>query len=305
MRDFRSTTLAFLFSLATGAGFAAPAPLAEWHFNRAGILESWQPNGYLTDVVVTNGALSCRAIGADPILEYRPLLDLKASPWQAVEIRQKADRDGMAELFWSNTSTGRYGGFTQAKSTRFGVRGDSEWHTYRLLPFWHAEGKIVRLRFDVYDAARFELAFLRVIGFASGPPVDLSHERSFADWQWFEPIGEQEIAPLPGEGVVKQRGPGELLSPPLSIDASRSEFVSLRMAVDRGRRGTLFYAADTRSGLHRLSFPIEADGREHTCNLDLRQSTDWRGRILAIGLQPSDDTNAVATLRHIRVTDAP
>ena len=61
--------------------------LAEWAFNQSGDLQGWQPNMHLTNVVVTNGVLSCRAAGSDPILELRPLLDFGASPWQVVEIR--------------------------------------------------------------------------------------------------------------------------------------------------------------------------------------------------------------------------
>jgi hypothetical protein len=98
--------------------------LAEWTFNRPGDLLGWQPNPHLTNVVVTNGVLSCRAVGGDPILELQPRLQLPATPWQVVEIRLKADHDGLAELFWSGTDQGRYGGFAQEKTTRFPVTGN-------------------------------------------------------------------------------------------------------------------------------------------------------------------------------------
>jgi hypothetical protein len=116
---------------------ASPATLVEWKFDRDGDLKGWQPNSHLTNVIVTNGALHCRAVGADPILEFQPRLDIPATPWQVVEIRFKADHDGICELFWSGTDQGRYGGFSQEKSTRFPVTGDNEWHKYRLRPFWH------------------------------------------------------------------------------------------------------------------------------------------------------------------------
>lgn len=146
-------------ALALLVGWAGPAvgqPICEWNFDRAGDLQGWQPNGHVTNVVVTNGSLNFRAVGSDPILELKPLLDFAASAFQVVEVRFKADRDGTAEFFWSNTSTGRFGGFSQEKSTRFNVTGDDQWHIYRLLPCWQTEGRIVRLRFDVYDGAKFE-----------------------------------------------------------------------------------------------------------------------------------------------------
>ena len=71
--------------------------------------------------------LHCRATGSDPILELTSLLDLQAAPWQAIEIRLRADRDGTAEVFWSNTNQGKFGGFDQGKTTRFHVLGDGQW----------------------------------------------------------------------------------------------------------------------------------------------------------------------------------
>jgi hypothetical protein len=312
--------------------------LAEWNFGRPGVLQGWQPNADLTNVVVTNGALSCRAVGNDPILALRPLLDLQASPWQVVELRLKADRDGTAELFWSNTPTGRYGGFAQEKSTRFNVAGDSQWHSYRLLPCWHSEGRIVRLRFDVYDAARFELDFLRVVELAMPPAAagaDFDFSTGNQGWQWFDTsdsritnrlgmVGRvcpsapersqaqtarwdrRALPPSAWEGnQVRSTPTGLLLSPPLDINATDQNFVSVRMAADRGRHAILFFLTEQGRGLHGFTFPIEADGRGHTYNLDLLAAKDWRGRVIGLGLRPSDAINATTTLRSLAVSDAP
>ena len=299
--------ISLLLQLA-GVSLAAQKPLADWTFERPSDLQGWQPNGDLTDVVVTNGALSCRAVGSDPILEYRPLLDLPASPWQAVEIRLRADSDGTAELFWSNTSTGRYGGFAQEKSTRFNVRGDDRWHTYRLLPFWHREGKIVRLRFDVYDGARFNLASIRVVELSSRPVTeqrefDLS--KSTEGWHWLEPLGDRAIGPAPAGSRIGRCGVGFLLSPPVHINATDNTFVSIRMSVDRGHHATLLFATDRANGLQKRTFLLEPDGREHTYNVDMRQAAGWSGTVLALGVQPSDHTNAVATLSRLSAGSKP
>ena len=61
--------------------------------------------------------------------------------------------------------------FSQDKSTRFNVAGNDQWHTYRLFPFWHPEGKIVRLRFDVYDGATFAVDFIRIAPLSMPPPT--------------------------------------------------------------------------------------------------------------------------------------
>jgi hypothetical protein len=294
--------------LATLDCFAERKSLVEWTFNRPGDLQGWQPNAHLAEVVVTNGAVSCRAVGPDPIFELIPLLDFPASPRQMVEIRLRANQDGVAELFWSNTSTGRYGGFAQEKSTRFNVRGDNAWRTYRLLPGWQREGKIVRLRFDVYDAAQFDLASIRVIE-PDSPPLaeqkkfELSQNRE--DWQWIEPVSEKEIPTTWPGGRIPHCGAGWLLGPPVRINTASNSFVAIRMSVEHGHHGTVFFATDSSSGLHSQTFQLEPDGHEHIYNVDLLESQGWQGTVLALGLQPSDDTNAVADLRWLSVGDAP
>ncbi|MCO5052537.1 MAG: glycoside hydrolase family 99-like domain-containing protein [Verrucomicrobiae bacterium] len=281
--------------------------VVEWNFNRPDDLQGWRPNSDLTDVVITGGALHCRAVGTDPILELQPLLNFPASAFQAVEIRLQADQDGTAELFWANTSTGRYGGFTQEKALRFNVRGDSDWHTYRVLPCWQADGRIVRLRFDVYDGARFELASLRVLDLTPATPsatADFDFRQDTVGWQWLETL-DSSAPPTWKDGEFKMPSNGLLLGPPVQIDTTNQSYVSLRLAVDRGERATLFFASDYKPGLHSFSFPLKVDGREHTYNLDLLSAANWRGRVSAIGLRPSDAANATVQLRWLKVSDAP
>ena len=281
--------------------------VVEWNFNRPDDLQGWRPNSDLTDVVITGSGLHCRAIGTDPILELQPLLNFPASAFQAVEIRLQADQDGTAELFWANTATGRYGGFTQEKALRFNVRGDSDWHTYRVLPCWQADGRIVRLRFDVYDGARFELAAIRVLDLSSTTKIaaaDFDFSAKQANWQWVELVDHAAVSTWTG-GELKTTSSGLLLGPPVQIDTTNQTYASVRMAVDRGERATLFFASDYRPGLQSFTFPIKPDGHEHTYNLDLLAASHWRGRVSAIGLRPSDEPNATARLRWLKVSDAP
>lgn len=300
---------------------AAETALVEWRFQQAGDLLGWQPNGHLTEVAVTNGALALRGAGSDPILELRPLLDLPASPWQVVEVTLQADRDGVAELFWSNTATGRYGGFSQEQSRRFNVTGDNHWHTYRLLPGWHPEGRIVRLRFDLYAAARFELDSLRVLelempALAAVPVFDFS--KGNQRWQVFDTSASDgrrrsaEALQQPQEswaGGEFRSAPGRLLlSPPLRIDAAEQNFASIRMAVDQGRYATLFFLTEKESGLHSFTFPIQADGKERTYNLDLLAAKDWQGKVIGLGLRLSDaipQSGTTVKLHSVVISDIP
>lgn len=278
------------------------APLAEWNFDRPGDRQGWQPNGQLTDVSVANGTLACRATGHDPILELRPAIDLPTTPRQQLEIRLKADRAGAAELFWTHTDAG----FTQAKSTRFEVTGDSQWHTYRILPFWQPAGKIGRLRLDLYDAAKFELDSIRLTELATPAPAAAADFDFTRDTQGWQAAGEAQVAATPpGMHVTTPNPVSFALSPALQVAADDQNYVSLRMAVDQGATATLFFATAAQPGLQRLTFPVEADGQQHTYNLDLIGASGWSGHIVALGLRPSDAPDAQARVRWLKVSDAP
>ena len=285
---------------------AAERTLIEWTFDRDGDLQGWQPNGHLADVTVSGGTLTARGVGADPILELQPRLDLKASPWQFFEARLKADRDGTVELFWSNTDQGRYGGFSQEMSTRFNVAGDGQWHIHRVFPFWHAAGKIVRLRLDPFDGAAFGIDLLRVGELAMPPSSDrleFDFREGAAGWQALD--GATAATGTNGLTIRALSQDGFVLGPPVQVDAAEQSWVSLRLAVDQGRLATLFFATEASPGLHRFTFPVESDGRERTYNLDLLAASDWRGRIIALGLRPSDAPGANATVRWLKVSDRP
>ena len=283
------------------AAFGA-APLAEWTFDQPGDLQGWQPNGDLADVSVANGALACRAIGSDPILQLQPLLAVTATPRQQIEIRLKADHGGQAEIFWSNAATR----ITQEKSTRFEVTGDNQWHTYRILPFWHPEGKIERLRFDLYNQAKFEVDFIRLSELAPQSPAPAAAFDFTAGSQGWQGIGDTRLTADPaGLKVSGSEADAVALSPPLTVPAEELNYVSLGMAVDRGTSATLFFATEGAHGLQSFTFPVAADGRDHTYNLDLIGATGWHGRVIALGLRPSDAPGARTCLRWLKVTDAP
>ena len=64
MLRIKSVLAAAMFSLGWACRVAAQ-PIAEWTFDQPGDLQGWQPNGHLTNVVVTNGVLACGALGGE------------------------------------------------------------------------------------------------------------------------------------------------------------------------------------------------------------------------------------------------
>ncbi len=299
----RKHLLCIWLALAT-CSLAAPA--AEWKFDQSGNLRDWHPNAHMTNTVVTNGAITFRGAGSNPILEYRGALNFKATPFQQIEVRLKADHDGEARFFWSNTNVGRFGGFEPEKRTDFSVNGDGQWHTYRLWPFWQSEKRVIRLRFDTYDNASFALESIRITELPARDPVaaaDFDFTKGNQNWQAKDDA--KVAASSDGLRITVADVNGFVFSPPVSIASDEETFVSLRMAVDKGRRATLCYATDAGPGMQRQSFSIVSDGREHTYNLDLAAAKEWRGHIVALGLVPSEVAGANARLRWLKVSDSP
>lgn len=302
-----SFVIALLFVL-IGAGLASAGDrvVVEWLFDKDGDFAGWAANGHIRDAHVSHGVLSGRVVGGDPILEYQPLLHISASPWQMIEIRLKADRDGLAQVFWSNTREGRYSGFSGDKTTDFNVVGDGEWHAYRLLPFWHKEGKIVRLRLDLADGMQFWVDSIRIVEMEMPEPVkalDFDFGRGPDGWQ---PIGSAQLCTNNGTMVLRMQKPADfLLSPPINFDALENSFVAVRMSTAAGRYGRIFFATDKSHGLHWLDFPITGDGRQRIYNVDMLEAKEWDGRVLALGLRPTDALESQATVRSIRIACEP
>lgn len=285
---------------------ATERTLGEWDFSEAGALKGWQANTHISDLVVTNGTMHFRTVGSDPIFELTTPLQVPASPRQFLEVRLRASHDGVAEWFWSNTREGRYGGFSQDKTTRFHVRGDGDWHAWRVFPFWHAEGRIVRLRFDLFDGAEFDLDWIRIGEITADAAVVPAHfvfTNTVAGWVSAD--GVEVEATDAGLDLRVTAADGFVLAPPVDVMAATDSFVTVEMTVDRGCQGTILFATDAAPGLHRFTFPIEVHGRSFTYNLDLLAAKEWRGRILALGLQPSNEPGARAGIRSLRVAAAP
>lgn len=301
-----------------GAPEIQPRTLIEWTFDREGDQAGWHANGHFSDVRVAGGALECRGAGADPIFEMGLPLEVAASHRQALEVRLKASRDGTAEFFWSNTTEGRYGGFSQEKTTRFPVVGDNAWATYRVLPGWQAEGRIIRLRLDLYDSAQFAIDAIRIVSWPESQPVAtraFEFPSADRDWPWIR-VGRilSSTSSLAGGDRLR-------LAPPLSIDAEALDYISMCMTVPSHHavgqretspgaplappRVTLWFASERDPGFKSVAVPVHADGQQHVYNVDMLAANGWRGRIVALGLEPARDLPGQPELHWLKIADRP
>ena len=279
--------------------------LIAWRFERPGDLLGWVPGGHLADVSVRDGALSARATDWDPIL-LGPVFEIPARPTQWVEIRMRASQEGSAELFWTETLEGRFGGFSQEKTTSFTVAAGDEFRDYRILPFWHTAGRIVRLRFDPPSVERFEIAQIRIL--EAPQPTSSATSWDFReghlDWSEWQST-EQPAADAGGLRIKAGGRQSWLISPPLDIPADDLGFLAVRMAVEAGERGRVFCVNAAQSGYDTMEFPLRADGQMHTYHLDMASLGRWKDSVVLLGIEPSDLSGTEVQIESIVLSAEP
>ncbi|MCE5219656.1 glycoside hydrolase family 99-like domain-containing protein [bacterium] len=306
----RSTLV--LLSLAASATlcFAQPRVLMEWDFSKG--MQGWSAANHVSDLRIDNNALHGTITNWDPFVTG-PQFQIPASPWQRIEIRLKTDADGTGEFYWTNTTESPYGGFMPEKHTTFRMIGDGQWHDYQILPFWQAEKKIILLRVDFpkvpdadYGKRTFDIASIRIVDL--GAPAALSTQTAWdftKNLQGWAPMGAGTAVSTP-RGVDYATEPGGyLMSPPLQMPVEGRLWVSLEMAVDKGKSGTLRWATSDKSGLQEARIPLRADGQFHRYNVDMGAYAGWSGNLVLLGLTPSEEPDAKATVRGIAFAEEP
>jgi hypothetical protein len=136
-----------------------------WEFDKGGDTESWNAMNQLSDLKVSEGHLQTNSLGRDPYMGS-PQFAIDAQLFHTVTINMKVTKavEGIAQLFFGTVADNNY---TEAKSLRFPIQADGEFHTYSLdmsqVQGW--TGIIKQLRFDPTDTqATIEIDYIRITG---------------------------------------------------------------------------------------------------------------------------------------------
>ncbi len=295
----------FLAGSASVGVAAAPEVVQEWRFDQDGQLLGWSAGGHIEGTRVEAGALRGKSVGWDPIL-IGPVFEIPASPTQFLEVRMRCERTGNAELFWTETLEGKYGGFSQDKYASFPVAGGEEFRDYRVYPFWHAKGKVVRLRLDVPPDGEFAIQSIRIldapVSAPAAEPAWLSAD-GLAAWQPVQQTGPINVA---GDQIQFQAEGNRpiLLSPLLKLDGPKRPILAVRMAVSAGSLGRVYAVNRNQVGWEDLTFPLKPDDRMHTYNVDMGGLARWQGEVILVGLQPTDAPQAKVSIAAIEIADS-
>lgn len=291
---------------------AQPRTLVEWRFDED--LQDWGRANHVTNLRVEDGAMQGTITDWDPFVTS-PQFEIPATPWQRIEVRLRTDVDGTGLFYWTNTTDSPYGGFFPGKNTAYKLVGDNQWREYHVYPFWQAEEKIILLRLDLprppeedYGNSTFAVEWIRIVDL--GEPDHVTTEP-----QWDLTTGTHGWAPLEGGTVTTtpegarftspDDAMGTIISGALRCPLEDQIWVAVEMSVDRGQAGYITWVSSGQSGLQRRKFPVIADGRLRTYNVDMSASREWTGEVLLLGIQPANEPGATATIRRIAITEDP
>jgi hypothetical protein len=250
------------------ASMASPG----WEFDAPEDVAAWQANHHLSEVKAIDGTLHARATDSDPFFTCSGLA-IPTNPRQYIVIRMKADKAGRCDLFWTGSHEGPYDGLSEQKKTSFQVKGTGEWEDIVLWPFWHAEGSIHTLRFDVYYDAAFAIDAIRI---QERPETQMGVPE--AGWKLAGDAGPWQVHPAASEHFA----------PVKPFDSSGLAWATVRAKSDTEVRMAVLWAQTGANGLESEDFPVDGDGQYHTYNVELQGLPAWQGEIAAFGLRIPD-----------------
>ena len=305
------TALSIALFAAALPALAGEKPVIAWEFNAPGALEGWQPNGHVKGTAVANGLLRTRAVDWDPFFTS-PVFEIQAQPWQRIEFRIKASQPGKGQFFWTNTLESKYAGFSPAKTTPFELKGDGQWETLRIWPFWQAEKKIIRLRFDVYDDTAFEVDYIRILdlGLTGDKRDRWGFDAGLEGWQAMN-AGCRVAWESAALKVHVDTPVGRAMAPAVSVNVDDLLWVRVRMKVDapgdasHALAGKVWCATRSMPGMGSASFKVKPDGQWRVYNVDMTRCKHWQGELLLLAITPVEQAGATAVIDEIAIAQEP
>lgn len=268
---------AVLFCL-TGGGLEGRLPA--WQFGDDAGFAGWQPNSLIKNPAVEKDCVSFETSGSDPIITSPPLELAIATNSQWVELDLEASGPGQGEFFFTNKTTGRYGGFESHLRCPMAIPAAGR-QIVRIWPFWQGLGKIVRIRWDPPTGLKCRLFSVRIVspqGAAPEPVWDFKN--GAGSWQ---PMHNAKINHAGGRMQAKAFKPEALIITPVKpFKAEDRSRLHLKAACPGEETVSLYWVTEERPGL--TGVPIRLTDAAMDRPLDLRKFPTWQGTVTQLAL---------------------
>ena len=283
----RPSRFSVLITLAAATLLAAEYRIVrEWDFND-GSAQGWTPGRHLAKLAIANGAIGGTAEGHDPHL-VSPLFGLPATPFHELWARVRCSRDGTGELFYTNTTEGKFSGFTAKKIISYKIKKADVWQVVKLKPYWHTEGKIIRLRFDPPGNATTEVDWIRIVEPSNaGPTVET------AEW-----LDETDGTP----NGWHRANTNTWRAPAIATPLAGKRWLTIDLTVPTEGLLRVRWATDSANGQQDLWKFLGPDGRRHRVDLEMSQRKSWSGRLLMLEISVTTQNGVPAALHGVAIS---
>ena len=259
---------------------ASSKTLVEWNFNSPD--EAWTQAVNVEGIAVKDGCLTGRTTGRDPSIAG-PAFEIKASPYQCVEIRMRTNASGAGELFWTNTTEPPYNGFRPEMFNRIEFTA-GEFRTYRIFPFWQNAGKIIRIRLDPPENCEFAVDYIKIMDLPVSAAKSAFFDFTKPGHGW---ISAFDLRPLDSANGIATSGPGEnlFISPKVELNPGDYPWLSL-MAKSNGVDSALLgWVTDRLPYIREYAVSLKPDNKWHVYNLPMEAVSEWAGKIQTLDIR--------------------
>jgi lysophospholipase L1-like esterase len=274
----------------------ATRTLFEWRFGGDARWNGWSPNGAITDPTFRSDGVSFTSMGHDPIM-VGPMFELDdATNLQWVEVDLEVPGPGSGQLYYTNTTEGRYGGFRPEWVADF-TAPEAGRQTLTIWPFWASLGKIIRLRLDPPQQPTSTIHAIRIMALAGeAPHPSWSFGEQADSWQpQYAVTIERTSQALHARARLPQ---AMIMTPVAPIEAARQSVLTLDADCPGERLLSLYWNSDKFAGMHGEPVVLSESG---PTRLDLRRWPMWKGKVTNLAIAFGTTGDEVLTLRSLRI----
>lgn len=216
-----------------------------------------------------------------------PAFELDPTPLQYIEIEVKTDIDGQAQLYYLDTNKESSPEFKSEQSVQLNIRGDNEYHVYKVYPFWQSNEKVARIRLDITSSSA-TIRAIRIIDSMPGQAIapNWTFKNSNAEWQLIKQMGSIQVTPLGLQ--VNGNADATVLSSLINVAADDNKWATIRVISKTAHTMLLKWACDKSSGLQCVPVELRGDNAIHSYTICLGELPQWQGNIRALAVTPSD-----------------